>query len=121
MNKKLTSISLAFVFLLTPVASHPQQNDTGSADRKKGIEHMSKELGLSADQRTKVEVIFDTERKKVEAIFNEEKQKLQRVQQETRSSLQGVLTPEQMNKLDQKMRQNSKHDPKKKQDRENRI
>lgn len=84
---------------------------------------MSKELGLSADQRTKVEVIFDTERKKVEAIFNEEKQNLQRVQQETRSSLQGVLTPEQMNKLDQKMRQNSnsKHDPKKKQDRENRV
>lgn len=75
---------------------------------------MSKELGFSADQRTKVEVIFDTERKKVDAIFDEEKQKLQRVQQETRSSLQGVLTPEQMNKLDQKMRQNAKHDPKKK-------
>ena len=114
MNKKLTSISLALGLLLTPVASHPQQNDTGSADRKKGIEQMSKELGFSTDQRTKVEVIFDTEKKKVDAIFNEEKQKLQRVQQETRSSLQGVLTPEQMNKLDQKMRQNAKHDPKKK-------
>ncbi len=114
MNKKLISALLASGLLLTSVASHAQQNDAGSADRKKGIERMSKELGLSADQRAKVEVIFEAERKKVEAIFNEEKQKLQGVQQETRSSLQGVLTPEQMNKLEQKMRQNSRQDPKKK-------
>ena len=114
MNKKLISVLLASGLLLTSVASHAQQNDAGSADRKKGIERMSKELGLSTDQRAKVEVIFEAERKKVEAIFNEEKQKLQGVQQETRSSLQAVLTPEQMNKLEQKMRQNSKQDPKKK-------
>ena len=114
MNKKLISALLASGLLLTSVASHAQQNDAGSADRKKGIERMSKELGLSTDQRAKVEVIFEAERKKVEAIFNEEKQKLQGVQQETRSSLQAVLTPEQMNKLEQKMRQNSKQDPKKK-------
>ena len=74
---------------------------------------MSKELGLSSDQRAKVEAIFETERKKVDAIFNEEKQKLQGVQQETRASLEGVLTAEQMSKLDQKMRENSKSEGKK--------
>ena len=58
--------------------------------------------------------MFEEERKKVEAIFSDEKHKLQGVQQETRSSLQGVLTPEQMNKLEQKMRENSKNDEKKK-------
>ena len=114
MNKKLTSSVLALGLLLTSVAGHAQQKDTGAPDKKKGIERMSKDLSLSADQRAKVEVIFEAERKKVEAIFSEEKQKLQGVQQETRSSLQGVLTPEQMNKLEQKMRENSKNDEKKK-------
>jgi Spy/CpxP family protein refolding chaperone len=114
MNKKLTNSVLALGLLLTSVAGHAQQKDAEVPDRKKGIERMSKELNLSADQRAKVEVIFEAERKKVEAIFNEEKQKLQGVQQETRSSLQGVLTPEQMNKLEQKMRENSKNDEKKK-------
>ena len=75
---------------------------------------MSKELGLNADQRSKVEAIFETEKNKVEAIFNEERQKLQVVQQDTRASLEGVLTPEQMNKLDQKMRENAKNEAKKK-------
>lgn len=105
MNKKLTSTLLALGLLLSPVAGQTQQNGGGAADSKKGLERMSKELGLSAEQRSKVEVIFNAERKKVEAIFNEEKQKLEKVQQETRSSLQEVLTPEQMSKLDQKMRQ----------------
>jgi hypothetical protein len=36
------------------------------------------------------------------------------VQQETRASLEGVLTAEQMNKLDQKMRESAKSDGKKK-------
>jgi Spy/CpxP family protein refolding chaperone len=114
MDKKLTTILLALVFFLTSVAGHAQQKNGGASDRTKGIERMSKELGLSSDQRAKVEVIFETERKKVEAIFNEEKQKLQGVQQETRASLEGVLTAEQMNKLDQKMRESAKSDGKKK-------
>ena len=47
-------------------------------------------------------------------IFNEERQKLQVVQQDTRASLEGVLMAEQMNKLDQKMRENAKNEAKKK-------
>ena len=41
----------------------------------------------------------------IEAVFAEERKKLQSIQEETRSSLQAVLTPEQMDKLDKKMRQ----------------
>jgi Spy/CpxP family protein refolding chaperone len=114
MNKKLVSTVLALGLLFTSVAGLAQQKDVGAPDKKKGIERMSKELSLSAEQRVQVEAIFEAERKKVEAIFNEEKQKLQGVQQETRSSLQEVLTPEQMNKLEQKMRESSKNDGKKK-------
>lgn len=115
MDKKLTGTILALGLLLSAGTSQAQQKDAGSADSKKGLERMNKELGLNAEQKSKVEAIFNAERKKVEAIFNEEKQKLQSVQQETRSRLQGVLTPEQMNKLDQKMRQSAKNDAKKKQ------
>ncbi|HET7060622.1 MAG TPA: hypothetical protein VFI43_00425 [Nitrosospira sp.] len=113
MNKKLTSILLAAGILFASAIGHAQK-DGGSADGKKGLDRMSKELGLSADQRSKVEAIFEVERRKVEAIFNEERQKLQVVQQDTRTSLEGVLTPEQMNKLDQKMRENAKNGTKKK-------
>lgn len=114
MDKKVTNILLALVVFLTSVAGYAQQKNGEASDRTKGIERMSKELGLSSDQRARVEVIFETERKKVEAIFNEEKQKLQGVQQETRARLEGVLTAEQMNKLDQKMRESAKSDEKKK-------
>lgn len=114
MYKKLTGAVLASSLLLAAMTGHARQNDAAAADRKKGIERMSKELGLNADQKAKVGIIFETEKKKVEAIFNEEKQKLQGVQQETRTSLQGVLTPEQMSRLDQKMRENSKNSGKKK-------
>jgi Spy/CpxP family protein refolding chaperone len=114
MNKKLMSMLLALGFLFGPIAGHTQQKDAGLADSRKGLDRMSKELGLNADQRSKVEAIFETEKNKVEAIFNEERQKLQVVQQDTRASLEGVLTPEQMNKLDKKMRENAKNESKKK-------
>ncbi|SDZ88651.1 Spy/CpxP family protein refolding chaperone [Nitrosospira multiformis] len=97
MNKKLISVALFSSLLLIPVSGQAQQKDAG-----KGIERISKELGLTEEQRPKVESIFNVEKQKVEAIFNEERQKLQLVQEETRSSLQSVLTPEQMDKLDKK-------------------
>ncbi len=114
MNKKLPGILLALGLVFNAGAGYSQQKDAESADNKKGLDRMSKELGLNADQRSKVEAIFEAERSKVEAIFNEEKQKLQVVQQDTRASLEGVLTPAQMSKLDQKMRENAKNEPKKK-------
>lgn len=114
MDKKLTTSLLALIFFFTSVPGYAQQKNAGASDSTKGIERMSKELGLSSDQRAKVEVIFETERKKVDAIFTEEKQRLQGVQRETRASLEGVLTAEQMKKLDQKMRESARSDEKKK-------
>jgi Spy/CpxP family protein refolding chaperone len=109
MNKKLISAVLVSGLLFIPVAGQTQ------SDSSKGIERMSKELGLTVEQRPKVEAIFNKEKKKVDAIFDEEKQKLQVVQEETRSSLKEVLTPEQMEKLDKKMRQQTrKNSPQKK-------
>lgn len=103
MNKKLINVALASSLLFIPVIAQTQPDDGG-----KRVERMSKELGLNDEQRAKVETILNIEKKKVDAIFNEEKQKLQLVQDETRSSLQGVLTAEQMDKLDKKMREQAR-------------
>jgi Spy/CpxP family protein refolding chaperone len=105
MNKNLINTGIALALLCAAATGHTQQNKGQAASEKAGIERMSKELGLSPEQKTKVQGIFDSERKKVEAIFEEERKQLQAVQEETRASLQAVLTPEQMNKLEQKMRQ----------------
>ncbi|GAB1719261.1 MAG: hypothetical protein NTAFB09_09920 [Nitrosospira sp.] len=105
MNKNLVNTGIALALLCVAGATHAQQNKTQAGNEKAGIERMSKELALSPEQKTKVQEIFDTEKKKVEVIFEEERKQLQAVQEETRASLQGVLTPEQMDKLEQKMRQ----------------
>lgn len=103
MTTHILIITLASVTLLAsaPVlAAQP-------ADSHATVNRMAKELGLSDTQRSQVETILNNEKKKVEAVFNEEKMKLQAIQQETHTSLQAVLTPEQMQKLDKKMRQKS--------------
>ncbi|SFW27589.1 hypothetical protein SAMN05216414_11111 [Nitrosovibrio sp. Nv17] len=108
MNAPLSSVIAALALCLFTSGGYAQHPPKDAADSKKGLERMSKELGLSADQRSKVEALFEAERKKVEAIFEEEKQKLQRVQEETRAGLEKVLTPEQMKKLEQKMKESAK-------------
>ncbi len=105
MQKKLASNILVLILLLAASNLYAEKNNPNAVNSGDVISRMTKELGLNETQRSKVEAILNTEKQKVEAIFNEEKKKLQLIQEETRSSLQAVLTPEQMDKLDKKMRQ----------------
>lgn len=103
MTINTTIITLTLVALLSStiiLAAQP-------ADSHSVVNRMAKELGLSDTQRSQVETILNNEKKKVEAVFKEEKMKLQAIQEETHTSLQAVLTPEQMQKLDKRMRQKS--------------
>jgi Spy/CpxP family protein refolding chaperone len=61
---------------------------------------MTGELGLSADQKVKVE-----------AIFNDQKAKIQALHLEQRNRLQGVLTQEQMTKFDEIHQQRRNQQP----------
>lgn len=106
MQIKTIPIILAVVLSFTASIVQAQKNNP-AADNRDAINRMTQELGLNEKQQSKVEAILNKERKKVEAIFNEERKKLQSIQEETRSSLKAVLTPEQMDKLDKKMRQGS--------------
>ncbi|WMJ08751.1 hypothetical protein [Nitrosomonas sp. sh817] len=112
MQRQLIPAAMALVLSCTMTVAHAQKNQP--ADSREAVNRMAKELGLSEAQRNQVETILNAERKKVEAVFNEEKNKLQRIQEQTRISLQAVLTPEQMEKLENKMRQqNSKNNAQK--------
>lgn len=107
MPKKTIPAMLVLMLFFTISAAHAQKNNS-PADGRDAINRMTKELGLSETQRSKVETILNTEKMKVEAVFNEERKKLQSIQEETRSSLKAVLSPEQMEKLENKMRQEGK-------------
>ena len=97
MNKKLIGILLVLSFPLTAIAIQSQQEDSGSLDKGQKIERLTQALGLNEKQKTKVE-----------SIFNEQKKKLKATQEEKRTLLQGVLTQEQMTKLD-KIHQQLQH------------
>jgi len=115
MQKQFISAILILALLLFPLSVLAQKQNAAPADNKDVLNRMSKELGLNDAQKSKVEAIFNTERKKVEAVFDEERKKLQLIQEQTRTSLQAVLTPEQMDKLDKKMREkNNKNNTQKK-------
>ena len=89
MNKKIISIALALALPLT-VAAFPGGDPAGMAahDNAK-IERMAKRLDLNADQKAKVE-----------AIFKEQQDKMKAIHDETRTRIQGVLTKEQIAKMD---------------------
>ena len=106
MQIKTNPIVLAVVLSFNVSVVQAQKNSP-AADNRDAINRMTQELGLNEKQQSKIEAILNKERKKVEAIFNEERKKLQLIQEETRSGLKAVLTPDQMDKLDKKMRQGS--------------
>lgn len=99
-------VTLASALLLSSAVTFAQK-PAQPADSRAVVNRMAKELGLNDSQRSQVEAILNDEKMKVEAVFNEEKMKLQAIQEETHTSLKTVLTPEQMQKLDKKMRQKS--------------
>lgn len=113
-RKETISMILILCTLISPVAALAQKQNS-APDNKDVVNRISKEIGLNDTQKSKVEAILDNEKKKVEAVFNEERKKLQQIQDQTRISLKAVLTPEQMEKLDKRMReQSSKNNPQKK-------
>ncbi len=97
MNKKLMGTLLVLCIPIAAFSLPPQPGISGQQEKGHKIERITKELGLSEDQKAKVEAIFDEEKMKFKALHDEK-----------RARLQGVLTPEQMTKLDA-MHQQRRH------------
>lgn len=89
MNVKLISMLIALALPLSVVA-YPGGKGDHEQYRAKKIERLNKELGLSEDQKVKIE-----------ALFKEQGEKHRALHKETQSQLQTILTPEQNTKLEE--------------------
>lgn len=87
MNVKLISMAITLALPLS-VAAYPEGKGDHEHYRAKKIERLDTELGLSEDQKVKIE-----------ALFKEQGEKHRTLYEETQSQLQSILTPEQNTKL----------------------
>jgi len=65
------------------------------------LEHMSKELHLSAEQRQQVTAIFEAKRPKMKALHEEMRPKFEALRSETQAEIRKLLTPEQQKMADE--------------------
>jgi periplasmic protein CpxP/Spy len=96
MNKKIIILALALTLPLT-AAAFPGGKCDFEGHHANRVEHLTKSLDLTAEQKTKME-----------ALFKAQDEKLKIIHEETRSRLQEVLTKEQMTKFDELKKQ--RHD-----------
>jgi protein CpxP len=96
MNKKIIILALALVLPLT-AAAFPGGKCDFEGYHANRVECLTKNLDLTAEQKTKVE-----------ALFKEQEGKFKIIHEETRKRLQEVLTKEQLTKFDEMKKQ--RHD-----------
>jgi len=64
------------------------------------FEHLTKELGLTDDQKTKVQPIIDQAKPQMKAIHEEAMLKMHALMESTGAQIRPMLTPEQQVKFD---------------------
>ncbi len=110
-NMKRIMIGMALVLFTFGAANAQDKQQRTPAERAKNqTEHMTKELGLNADQAAKVEAINAKYAEKTEAIRAERKDKMAatkgkgaEVNDARMAELKNVLTPEQYAKCEKNM------------------
>jgi Spy/CpxP family protein refolding chaperone len=84
--------------LLTVQANDPAGQ--GHGGRGNPLEHLTKDLNLTADQLAKVQPILDQAKPQIQAIHQEAMDKMKAVMESTSSQIRPLLTAEQQQKLD---------------------
>ncbi|MEY2562818.1 MAG: motif family protein [Verrucomicrobiota bacterium] len=64
------------------------------------LEHLSKDLNLTDDQKAKVQPIIDQAKPQIEAIHKEAMEKMKAVMESTGAQIRPLLTPAQQEKFD---------------------
>ncbi len=108
MNKKIITIALALTLPLTVAAFPGGEGGSFEGNRGNKVERLAKKLDLSAEQRIKVE-----------AIFNQQREKFDAIKKETRTRMQDVLSSEQIAKLDALKKQRKEKWPERRAERKN--
>ncbi len=93
MNKTILTLALVLTLPLTAMA-FPGGDQDPEGRHGKRIERLTKELNLTGEQKTKVEIIFQEQHEKFKAIH-----------EETQTKLSTVLSPEQITKMEELKKQ----------------
>ena len=99
MNTRTVISSIALALTLSTGAFAMHHEDGGRGDGKR-LEKMAQHLDLSDAQKTQVEQIMKAHGEKRKAMMQAHKAQRDAMQSDMRNQLSGVLTPEQMQKLD---------------------
>lgn len=110
MNKKILTIALALSLPLAMTA-YAGGGDPGHFGKHRGerVERLSKELDLTAEQKAKLE-----------AVFQQQAEKFKAMREETHRQMQEFLTPDQMAKLEELRKQRHEKWKKRHQERRHR-
>jgi protein CpxP len=111
MTRKIIAITAAatlslasFVYLQAkePGEHGPQHEHGPGPHHEMGnpLEHLSKDLNLTDDQKAKVQPIIDQTKPQMEAIHKEAMEKMQALMESTGAQIRPLLTPEQQTKFD---------------------
>jgi Spy/CpxP family protein refolding chaperone len=109
MKAKLITLSLAGAFALGTSALYagrpgggggPDCHGDGPHQMGFGLEHVTKELDLTAQQQAQVAPIIDAAKPQILAIHREAMEKTHAIMQSSVAQIRPLLTPEQQQKLD---------------------
>jgi len=112
MNRKLIALTTAAALSLAglvylqaeePGKHGPKHEGPGGPHHmmmENPLEHLSKDLNLTDDQKAKVQPIIDQTRPQIAAIHKEAMEKLHAVMENAGNQIRPLLTPEQVTKLD---------------------
>jgi periplasmic protein CpxP/Spy len=98
-----TTLGLALASLVYLQAEQPAKHEhAGPHHVMMGnpLEHLSKDLNLTDDQKAKVQPIIDQVKPQMKAIHEEAMQKMHALLESTGAQIRPLLTPEQQVKLD---------------------
>ena len=89
-----------------PTGKYGHHGRHGKMDPQKAAQHLSKRLGLSADQTAKLEPIFATQQQKMSELHSntsltqdQRREQARAIFKDTHDQLSQVLTPDQMQQL----------------------
>lgn len=93
MHKSIIALALALALPVTVMAG-PGEKGGYEDHHAARLEHMTQELGLSADQKTKLE-----------GVFNDSREKFKAIHEQMKKQIEGILTKEQLAKYQELKKQ----------------
>ncbi len=105
-KSKLIALTIAGALSLGTIALYADENAKGEhpfghhGGHGFGIEHLTKELDLTADQQAKIQPILDAAKPQIKAIHEDAMQKIKAIMESTGTQIRPILNAQQQAKFD---------------------